>query len=164
MPYWTVAQCEPRRERVAQYFLEQAGFESYLPLIKSAAAKIVPLFPSYLFIVVENAWWSIDNTIGVVHLLKNGERPAKLSDRTVDQIRSQEKNGIIKLPEKPKLKIGDKVRILRGSFADRFALYDGMSGKERAFVLLEMLGRQVRTEVRRIDFIEIREQKALASP
>jgi hypothetical protein len=31
MAYWAATQLEPRRERVAQYFLERAGLEVYLP-------------------------------------------------------------------------------------------------------------------------------------
>jgi len=34
LPYWAATQLEPHRERVAQYFLQQFGFEVYLPSVR----------------------------------------------------------------------------------------------------------------------------------
>ena len=55
-------------------------------------------------------------------------------------IRKQERNGLVKLPEREhRLKKGQKVRITGGSFAGQIGLYEGLSGKDRARVLLELL-------------------------
>jgi hypothetical protein len=34
MPYWAVTQLQPHRERVAEHFLGQFGFEVYLPRVR----------------------------------------------------------------------------------------------------------------------------------
>ena len=54
----------------------------------------------------------------------------------------------MKLPEPNRLKVGDRVRIVnQTNFRDHIGLYQGMSGKERVYVLLELLGRQVRVDL-----------------
>jgi len=50
MAYWAATRLEPRREKVAQYFLEQAGYEVYLPLVRwrtsrTRATRVSALFP-----------------------------------------------------------------------------------------------------------------------
>ena len=34
MAYWAATRLEANREKVAQFFLEQAGYEVYLPLVR----------------------------------------------------------------------------------------------------------------------------------
>jgi hypothetical protein len=34
MPYWAVTQLQPHRERVAEHFLGQFGFEVYVPRVR----------------------------------------------------------------------------------------------------------------------------------
>jgi hypothetical protein len=47
--------------------------------------------------------------------------------------------------------VGQKVRVEDGPFWGRFALYDGQSSAERCFVLLHLMGRLVRAQVRESD-------------
>jgi len=154
MAYWSVCQCETHREPVAAGFLEQAGFETYLPRIKEKS-RIVPLFTGYLFVRIIDRWWTVNSTVGVIALLRSGDQPAQLRDQIVCEIKAKEKNGIVKLPQPPGLKVGDRVRIVRGSFADRLGIFDGMSSKDRSHILLELLGRQVRVEIRKSDFAPV---------
>jgi transcriptional antiterminator RfaH len=152
MSYWAVAYTESQREQTAKRFLEQAGFETYLPLV-AVRKRTVPLFPAYLFVKIVDRWYSIGNTIGVVDLLLSGDMPAKVPDDVIPAIRRRERNGVVHLP-KPKssgLQLGDTVRIIRGSFADHYGLYDGQSGKDRVAVLLSLFGRLTRTEIASID-------------
>jgi transcriptional antiterminator RfaH len=147
MSFWSVVQTESQREPTADRFLQQAGFETYLPMIR-AAARLVPLFPGYLFVRLGEFRWSVvDNTIGVLHLLRSGERPAELRDKIIGDLRGMERNGLVRLPKPRGLHLGDKVRVIRGSFADHVGLHDGLSSRDRQFILLELLGRQVRVEI-----------------
>jgi transcriptional antiterminator RfaH len=150
--FWSVAQTETNREATAVHFLGQQGFQTYLPKI-ILKRRIVPLFPSYLFIRVVDHWWSIANTIGVINLLMSGDHPARLKDEIVSTIKAKEKNGLVKLPEPRGLKRGDRIRIKQGSFAGHFAIYDGMSGQERSRVLLELLGRKVTVVINKSDLL-----------
>jgi transcriptional antiterminator RfaH len=159
MSYWSVAQTETQRETTAAEWLKRAGFETYLPKIKITrrvvdrnehariVARIVPLFPNYLFVRVVDRWWSIANTIGVTQLLLAGDHPAPVPEHEMARIQGQERGGLIRLPQPPGLKRGDHVRVLHGSFRDHIGLYDGMRAHQRVAILLDILGRKVPVEV-----------------
>jgi transcription antitermination factor NusG len=135
------------RERTAQRFLEHAEFETYLPMI-SGKNRAGPLFPAYLFVRVGDTGWSrIDNTIGVLQLLRAGDKPARIADQIIGEIRGRERNGLVRLPERPRWQRGDRVRIGKGMFLGQIALFDGMTARERVFVLLNLFGRQTRAQV-----------------
>jgi transcriptional antiterminator RfaH len=142
-----VAQTETLRERTAQRFLSQADFETYLPMI-GGKNRAVPLFPAYLFVRLGDTGWSrIDNTIGVLQLLRSGDKPAKVPDHIINEIRGREHNGVVRLPERPCWQPGERVRIDKGTFLGQTGLFDGMSARERVFVLLNLFGRQTRAEL-----------------
>jgi transcriptional antiterminator RfaH len=147
---WSVAQTESLRERTAKRFLEASGFETYLPMI-GVRKRIMPLFPAYIFVRLgETGWSQVDNTIGVLQLLRSSElTPARVGDNVVEAIRGQEKNGIVRLPEKkgPGWRVGEPVRVTGGTFLGHIGLFDGMAPRERVFVLLSLFGRQTRTEM-----------------
>jgi hypothetical protein len=42
MAYWAVAQLEAHRERVAEHFLKQFGFEVYLPRVHRFLMRLAP--------------------------------------------------------------------------------------------------------------------------
>jgi transcriptional antiterminator RfaH len=156
--FWSVAQTESQREGTAAVWLGRAGFETYLPKIKvvrqvtdrqhrvCTVSRIEPLFRSYLFVRVIDRWYQISNTIGVIQLLLDGERPAPVPEREIMKIKAQERGGLVRLPPPPGLKRGDQVRVIHGMFFGRIGLWQGMSGKDREHVLLDLLGRQVRVD------------------
>jgi transcription antitermination factor NusG len=66
---------QPRRERVAQYFLEQFGFKVYLPQIRQHRVRygrgvkhLAPLFPGYCFTRIELQWHNVRECPGVIRL------------------------------------------------------------------------------------------------
>lgn len=137
---WTVAETRPVRERTAVEHLSRAGFPVFLPLLRERCVE--PLFPSYIFIYIETSWHRINTTFGVKRLLTSCERPVAVADEIIAEIRRREnKAGFVRLP---KLQFGDRVRITHGSFTDQFGLYQGVSGRDRAEILLCMLGQMVR--------------------
>lgn len=152
MSYWAVAQTETRREDTAVRFLADQGYTCYLPRIK-VKKRVVPLFPSYLFVRIIDRWYSVNQTIGVIHLLTAGDAPAQIRDSIVDTIKAKERNEIVRLPPPQGLKVGQQVRVLRGSFEGHIGLYDGMSGKDRERVLLDLLGRKVPVDFNKADII-----------
>jgi transcriptional antiterminator RfaH len=145
MSYWAIAQTHSQRETAAHDHLERQGFHAYLPCIEVKKRR-APLFPGYLFVRIDNAWYPILSTIGVMRLLRNGDQePSRISDLIVRKIREREVRGIVKLPKR--MQPGMQVRILRGTFKDFIGIYDGMSGKERERILLELLGRKVPIDI-----------------
>ena len=152
---WYVVRTQPRAENKARVHLGRQGFETYLPRYfkKRRHARRVetvqaPLFPSYLFVAIDREgqrWRCISSTIGVSHLVCNGEEPAPVPDHVIDALRDREDEaGLIRLPVRPSFEPGDKVRLLEGAFVDCVGLFEGMKDIERVSVLLDLLGRKVR--------------------
>lgn len=166
MAFWSVAQTESQRESVAAKFLTQADYETYLPQIaikNGARERVVPLFPAYLFIRIVDHWWTIRWTVGILRLLMSDDQPATIGDKTIAAIQKREgENGLVRLPKAPGLQRGQSVRIMRGSFADRVGVFDGMAGQDRARVLLELLGRSVPVSVSASDIRSIETISSLA--
>jgi transcriptional antiterminator RfaH len=142
--------------------LRLAGFETYFPRLRewrrSHGRKIevaAPLFPGYFFLTVEAQWHAARWSPGVVGLLMNGLVPARVADQIIDDLRKRERNGLIELPKRSGLKPGDRVKILRGPFADHFGLFASMRGHERVRILLQLLGSVTRVELARQDVEEL---------
>jgi transcription antitermination factor NusG len=146
--YWTCARTQPNREGIAESELGRRGFEVYSPRIAERTvrrgAKIVvikSLFANYLFIQIEAQFYSAMNCPGVVTLLLDGERPAKVPLTVITDLRSRERNGLVVLPREPRFKPGDPVRVTRGVLIGLRGLYQGQKPRERISVLLSVLGR-----------------------
>jgi transcriptional antiterminator RfaH len=160
VPFWAAARAQPKREAVAQHFLELAGYRCYLPRLReqriSRGRKIEvrpPLFPGYLFVLIELQWHAARWCPGTLGLVMNCNLPARVPDAVVDDIRQRERNGLIELPKPPKFRPGDRVRVLHGPFTDHIGLYADMKPRERVEVLLALLGGQRRLELA-VDAIE----------
>jgi transcription antitermination factor NusG len=159
--YWACARLEPHKERLALHCLGLAGFETYFPRLRerriSHGRKIEvrpPLFPGYAFFVIEAQWHAARWSVGVLGLIMDGIKPARVADQIIDDLRKRERNGLIELPKRSGPKPGDPVRILAGPFAGHLGLYAGMRPHERVLVLLGVLGGQQRVELAR-DAVEV---------
>jgi len=77
----------------------------------------------------------------------DGERPARLPDRVVEEIRAREVGGFVRWPPAPQPRHGDPLRLIRGPFEGQLGLYQGQDGCERTRILLGWLGRSVMATV-----------------
>ena len=152
---WYVVQTHVHAETKAAAHLVRQGYPIYLPryLKRRRHARRVeivaaPLFPRYLFVTIDRLtqrWRSILSTVGVTHLVRNGEEPAAVPAGVVDELRCREdEQGLIKLDFRPRLTPGAKVRVVDGVFSDCLGLFEGMADRERVAILLDLLGRKVR--------------------
>jgi transcriptional antiterminator RfaH len=156
MSFWAIVQTETQREHTARLMLMRQGFETYMPRIRINTDRIALLFPTYIFCRIIDRWYSARWTIGVTRMLMDGDQPARISEQILEEIRQREVGGFVKLPKQNNGKRpGDKVKIIRGSFEGRLAIFDGMSGKERERVLLELLGQLVPVELPSRDVIPL---------
>src|SRR5262245_57457015 len=110
MSYWAVARLEPHREQLALRCLGLAGYETYFPRLRehriSHGRRIEvrpPLFPGYCFLTVEAQWYAARWSIGVIGLIMDGVRPARVADQIIDDLRKRERNGLIELSKRPAL-------------------------------------------------------------
>ena len=148
--YWTVAQLQPSRTALALNLLAKEGFTVYAPKIREQRnfrgrrTKVVSaLFPGYVFVRIALQWHAACWCPGVVRLVVDGLRPAKVPEKVIKDIRDRERGGIIELPWRGP-KRGDRVRILSGPFRGHLAIYADMAGHERVAVLLKIFGGQQR--------------------
>ena len=156
MGYWAVARLEPHRERLALHCLGLAGYVTYLPRIRERRlshgrwVKIrAPLFPGYCFLTVEAQWYAARWSVGVIGLIMDGLRPARVADSVIREIKSREVGGLIELAPLPVFKLGNQVRVMQGPFAGHLGLYAGMKPRQRVEVLLQLLGSMQRVTLPR---------------
>jgi transcriptional antiterminator RfaH len=149
MSYWACAQLEADRERLALHCLGLRGFEVYLPRLRvkritparKTSVQAPALFPGYAFVLIELQWHAARWSPGVTRLVLDGDRPAKVPDKVISDLKSRERNGLVELPADPGFRRGDRVRIVRGVFSGQLALYEGQRPRDRVAVLLQLLGR-----------------------
>jgi transcriptional antiterminator RfaH len=157
-PRWYVVQTQVNGEAKAAQHLQRQGFDIYLPryLKRRRHARKVdfiarPLFPRYMFVAIDMAtqrWRSIQSTFGVSRLVCNGDNPAMVPDGVVGALKAREDNGgYVKLDQRAKFALGEKVRVLAGAFAENLGLFDGMADRDRIAILLDLLGRKVRVSI-----------------
>ncbi|MEX2642210.1 MAG: transcription termination/antitermination NusG family protein [Acetobacterales bacterium] len=158
MSRWYVARTQPNAEQRACSHLQRQGFDTYMPCYlrrrrhaRRTEWRAAPLFPGYVFVRFDRdaaRWRAIHSTVGVSHLVCQGERPAPVPEGVVEDIRAAEdETGMVPLNEAPAR--GDRVAVGDGPFAGCAGLFDGDSDERRVFVLLDLLGRQVRVSVSR---------------
>jgi transcriptional antiterminator RfaH len=155
---WYVVQTQVNAETKAACNLVRQGFEIYLPRYlkrRSHARKVekiaAPLFPRYLFVRIDMAtqrWRSIQSTFGVSRLVCNGTAPAPVAQQILCSLKAREdESGYVKLDQRPKFALGEKVRVLAGAFAENLGLFDGQADRDRIAILLDLLGRKVRVSI-----------------
>ena len=158
MKQWFVVQTHAMAEVKAAFNLKRQGYSAYLPqyLKKRSHARRIdwvarPLFPCYLFVEmdVEAAQWqAIRSTIGVSHFICLGELPALVPEGIVEAIIAREdEKGHVVLSFGDLFKKGQEVEIMNGPMAYISAIFDCVVDKDRVFVLMDLLGRQVRVRV-----------------
>jgi transcriptional antiterminator RfaH len=151
-------QSQPNAECKAVAHLNRQGFGTYLPryLKRRRHARRIdtvaaPLFPRYLFVAIDmtaQRWRSIFSTVGVSHIVGNGDQPTAIPDHIVATLRAREDDaGFVRLDHRPSFRAGETIRVLDGPFTDCLGLYEGMKDCDRVAILLDLLGRKVRVMV-----------------
>ena len=153
---WYVVQSKPREEERALYFLEEKGFETYLPKMEVVSLRGFknktmekPLFPGYLFCRFEKEDESLAHvrwTRGVKKLLPESVNPNPVDNEVVKAIQSlQQHDGVIR--QQP-LKKNDHIRVARGPMKDILGVFDYWTSDDgRVKVLLNFLNYQASVEL-----------------
>jgi transcription antitermination factor NusG len=154
-----VAQCIAGRENYVADALEERDFAVMNLRCRQrlkSVTRILSLFPGYVFVWIVDHFWTARRSPGVIDLVMDGLRPARLPQSEVERITAtlDTKTGLIELPKKGRcttemeLERGTSVRILWGNFRGLNGLFEEISPRECVIVLLDMLGRrQVRVEL-----------------
>jgi transcriptional antiterminator RfaH len=154
---WFVVQTQSRKEEKARHHLVNQGFTVYLPCYRrrvrhARRLEIVrrPLFPGYLFVQFDPGWtrWrAINGTVGVHHILTNGELPQRIPEAIVREIKAREdETGAVTLFPSS-LAPGQPVRVIDGPLAEVSGLFEEAQDDKRIVLLFTLLGREVRAVV-----------------
>jgi transcriptional antiterminator RfaH len=154
---WYAVYTRPQAEATALANLVRQGYQVYLPRcrvrISHARRREVmlrPLFPRYLFAGLDRAlmpWWPIRSTFGVAGLVQAGKEPAAVPEEIITGLRDCEAAGTFdRLFPQRSMRLGDLVRVTEGAFQDMVGRLIELRDQDRVIVLLDLLGRTVRTQ------------------
>lgn len=157
---WYAVQAQPQREKLALLHLARQDFVSFCPMLsktrrigRKRVTALAPFFPGYLFVSLDLdrcQWRSINGTIGVLRLVAfgNGGRPTPLPVGFVERLQEWN-NGGGHLARNAELSAGARVRIVGGPLDDLCGILETADGSERVRVLLSLLGKETRVQLRR---------------
>jgi transcription antitermination factor NusG len=154
---WYVAATQPGKEALAAHHLVRQGYEVFSPLrprtvrhARRTATLLAPVFPGYLFVSFDrsaSAWRSINGTLGVRHVIAAADCPLPLPQGFVEGLAQlTDERGV--LCRANDLKVGGRVQLLCGPFAERIGTLQDLDAKGRVAVLLDLFSTRVPLKVR----------------
>lgn len=158
MTAWYVVYTHAQAEAKALEHLRRQGYQAYLPRYHkwrrhARRREFVrrPLFPRYLFValdLLQSRWRPVLSTVGVCEMVRHGDSPAPVPSGLVEALQERERAGAFDEPiPAAAMRNGDPIKVLSGPFADLVGQFYGLADAERVYVLLEMLGRRVKTRL-----------------
>jgi transcriptional antiterminator RfaH len=156
---WYAVYTQPHAETKALEHLLRQGYSAYLPRYRTRIRHarrcqmvLRPLFPRYLFAGIDRGvmrWRPILSTIGVADVVRAGDEPTPVPSEIVNVIREREEaGGFDRSNPRDSLRLGELVRVTAGAFEDMVGRLVELRDQDRVVVLLELLGRGVRAQLR----------------
>jgi transcriptional antiterminator RfaH len=151
---WYLIHTKASAETLAQVNLERQSYEVYLPrLLHSKLTRgqrrerIVPLFPRYLFLSLEEGQQSlapVRSSVGVSGVVRFGGRYAAVADAVVRDLqgRADPATGLHQLRRPAPLTPGTVVHLAAGPFDGLDGIFQREDGAARVVVLLKLLGQE----------------------
>jgi len=158
MKRWYAVYAKVNEEVWAANNLREAGLEVYLPRYakrRSHARKVdfikAPLFPRYLFAQADVDLGErpmMAYAKGVEYVVGFGGRLAVVADDIIDELRAREgQDGLISMTGHPEFTPGQRIRVRDGALLDNIGVFQSVSDDQRVFILMNILGGQVRTSL-----------------
>jgi transcription antitermination factor NusG len=153
-PHWYALYTNPRHEKVVAKQLEERCVENFLPLYRTwrrwkDRRKQVDLavFPGYVFVRIEEQnKLQVLKTPGAVNLVSFNGRLAALPEPEIEALRNALDNQVFAEPC-PYLRIGRKVRVVRGPMAGAEGILSRKKDRYRVVISVEVLMRSVALEI-----------------
>lgn len=158
---WYVAQLKPNAEAIAKRNLLRQGIQIFAPfeqLQTRRARKLVQtckaLFPGYLFVSFDPYAVSrrtVNSTMGISRLVSFAEdRLARVPPELISSLmRRCDPSGRLLPP--CQMQGGDKVHVTKGPFAEFVGTVEQLASDQRAWILLEILGKHTRVAIKSAD-------------
>lgn len=163
---WHIMTCAPNLERKAEDRLKQHRFDCYLPKKlckvsygvrggpqnrKRKREVLRPIAPGYLFLrfsfdLDQHRRGKLADVEGVHNFLRFGSDYAILTSAEINKLFNYEcdlLNKKIPANSNEALKVGDKVRVIEGPFAEIDGDVNGVDANDGLSVLMDILGRKV---------------------
>ncbi len=153
MKNWFLVSTKPKKEFIIESIITNSlsDVEVYLPKYKKRDGTIAPFFPNYIFIKFdpEKYFHIIKYTQGVRKIVSNDEGPVPVPEWIINDLKSREEKGIIKLGKKTKkLKPGDRVIIEEGPLRGWVGIFEKeVNDSGRVIVLLSYMKVNIRKEI-----------------
>ena len=151
MSAWYAVMCKPRSESIAEANLTNQGYRVYLPRLATQCRRkgkwvdtVEPLFPRYLFLTTGDARQSlasVRSTFGVSDLVRVGGQPATIPATIIELLRQRQDPHTGACARRDRFHSGAVVSFRAGPFTGLNGIFDIEAGEDRAFVLLELLGK-----------------------
>ena len=151
---WFALVVRSQHEKIVSSALQDKGYEEFLPLYTSKRRwsdrmkqLTLPLFPGYLFCRFDlNHRLPILVTPGVLQVVGAGKVPLPVDESEIAALRSIVNSGLQAEPW-PYLKVGQRVRIERGSLEGVEGILTSVKKPFRLVVSVTLLQRSVAVEV-----------------
>lgn len=160
--WYAIYTCARHEKRVAQQ-LERQSIEHFLPLYeavhrwKDRRARVqLPLFPGYLFVHIPLARrMQVLEVPSVVRMVAFQGVPAVLPDEEILSLRSS-LSGDLRVEPHPYLKIGRRMRVIRGPLAGREGILVRKKDRLRLVISIDLIMRSMAVEVDAADVEALR--------
>lgn len=157
MNKWYIINTKPHSEFKVINYLMRNDIQTFMPKLlvtRKHARKIDkvlrPLFPCYIFVYVDinYTYRLINNTIGVKNILSSGNESSCVPKIVIDELSAYtDPKGIVNQLDVSNYNLGQEIQIREGIFKGAIGSFCGLSGKDRVIVLLEILGKQVKSSI-----------------
>jgi transcription antitermination factor NusG len=151
---WFALRVWARSEKVIAQVLHQKGYEEFLPVYRSRRRwsdrtrdVVGPLFPGYVF-----CRFDLQNrlpiliTPGVLQIVGIGKAPTPVDEIEIVALQRIVSSGLRAEPW-PFMKVGERVRIIRGALEGMEGILNAFKGPSRLVVSVTLLQRSVAVEV-----------------
>jgi transcription antitermination factor NusG len=154
VPHWYALYTNPRHEKVVAKQLKERCVENFLPLYrtwhrwKDRRKQVeLALFPGYVFVRIEEQnKLQVLKTPGAVNLVSFNGKLAALPEPEIQALRNALDNEVCAEPY-PFLRVGRRVRVVRGPMAGAEGLLARKKDKYRVVISVEVLMRSVALEI-----------------
>jgi transcription antitermination factor NusG len=157
---WYAVSTRSRQEKVAANTLEALGITHFLPLrlqkrqwSDRVQTVNVPLFPGYLFVHID-LWSSrkldVLKAPGVTKFVGDRSGPLPIEGSEIEDIQGLLHSGVEFSPH-PYLKLGDRVRVVRGALAGMEGILVRAGSRSRMVISIEIIHRSLAVTVSESD-------------
>lgn len=153
---WFAVQVRTCREKSAQVFLENGGYECFLPVAKCfrrwsdrLKESDIPLFPGYLFCRMDPQYrLPVLKTPGVIQIVGVGKVPVAVEEEELAAIQQAAKSGLATMPW-PYLQVGHVARIDDGPLKGLNGIVVKIKSGMKLVLSVSLLQRSIAVEIDR---------------